>query len=428
MRTTQIFAFIDRELKSLLSDKMTLFWVVAWPLFWIFMVAYVFVPPSGVTPIKLMVGVVNYDVNATGNFTASNLIDIMSNVTYGGEKIFSIKSYDARDSLIRDLKHGKVDVGLIIPEGFSRNLTLGIARLEVLIGARDPRIASINYGFIRGFLEEFSKRIGIVRANMTLRYMYSYIPEDATIFQDPELRRYLEEFMLGIASPINASYTEVRPEILTTRESILGWYVIGAIGMTFLYSGFASGAVLILKEKEAGTLRRILASPISPAILVTALILSDVVLFVVSSVILIIVGIYGVGARIIFNPFNITHWLVPLIILAGAVMCEGIGIILSLLARTVRGASGLGTTLGLFLAFITGVWFPKEMMPGTIRVLSDYSPPTWVFETLRKIMVFDTPIHDLIVDLEKIAIGLAVTLLADVIIYRVKLQKYMTTY
>lgn len=428
MKKAQIIAFIHRELKLLLSDKTTLFWIIVWPIFWIFMTAYVFVPPGAATPIRLAVGVVNYDSNETGSFIVIDLVEVLSSVTYEGERIFTVKIYSDRDTLVADLKRGKLDVGLVIPKGFSANLTWSIARLEVLVGARDPRTASVNYGVIRGFLDEFSKRVGVARANATLQHMYSYIPEESEILQNITFRKYVEEFILGIAVPINASYTDVKPEALATRESVLGWYVVGAIGMMFLYTGFSSGATLVVREKEAGTLKRILASPISPSTLVAGLILSDIVVLAISGVILFLVGVFGVGARVVFNPLNPTHWLVSLLIIAGAVMCEGIGIVLSLLAKTSRGAGGLGVILGLIFSFTAGVWLPRDMMPDPIRLLAEYFPPTWVFDAIRKIMVFDTPLSDLIVDLGKIAIALALILLTDAIMYTVRLQKYMTTF
>ncbi|MEM1528960.1 MAG: ABC transporter permease, partial [Desulfurococcaceae archaeon] len=167
----QVYAFIVRDLKIVVADKVTLFWLLAWPILWIILVAYIFVPPGATSPVKLAVGVVNYDTEVEGlNFTSAHFVEIMSKVRYGGEQIFNVKNYSDEASLISDLRSGKLDAGIVIPANFSLNLTVGTARMEVFIGARDPYSASISYSVISGFLNEFSHRVGLIKANVTLFY------------------------------------------------------------------------------------------------------------------------------------------------------------------------------------------------------------------------------------------------------------------
>ncbi len=433
MRSRQILAFIYRDLKLVFTDKIALFWLIAWPLIWVFMVAYIFVPPGAVSPVKLDVGVINNDVSSNttmSNFTSKDFVEIMENVTYKGEKMFNVIMYNDTGKLEYDLKHGELDAGIIIPEGFSENLTKGIARLEVLIGARDIYSASINYAVIKGFLDEFSKHVGLIRANITISYIEKYAPMymNQTGYNNTGFIEFLREYMLGIATPINASYRDVKPEVWMSRENVLGWYVIGGVGMMFLYTGFSQGAAALFKEKRVGTLRRILASPITPGTFLSALILSNIVILVLSAIILIVVGVYGTGAHIVFNPANPAHWLVPVLIFIGALMSLGLGMILSIFAKTEHGADSLGVALVLFLAFTAGIWFPKEWMPEWMQIIANYFPVTWVFDTMRNIMIYDKPLAEITGDLVKIVIGLVMILLIDLVIYKTRIQKYLTTY
>ncbi len=431
MKARQIYSFIVRDLKIVFSDKVALFWLIAWPLIWIFMVAYVFIPPGSVTPVSLDVGVVNHDTNTTGlNFTSKDFIEILSNTTYKGGKLFDVKEYDNETLLVDDLKHGRLDLGIIIPANFSINLTFGTANITVLIGARDIHSASINYAVINAFLNEFSRRIGVVKAEITMMYLEKSMNYTGQYNQtlSSELIDYVRRYMYGIAMPLNATYKEVKPEAYANRANILGWYTIGAIGMMLLYSGFSQGAAAMYREKAAGTLRRILASPVTPSILVVSIILSNIVILLISSIILLITGIYGVGAHILFNPLNPAHWLTPILLLVAAYMSLGIGIILSLFAKSEHGADSLGVALGLFLAFTAGIWFPRSWMPQWMQLLAEYFPVTWTLDTLRNIMVYSIGLTELIPDLLKIAIALIVIIILDIIIYRARLKKYITMY
>ena len=107
----------------------------------------------------------------------------------------------------------------------------------------------------------------------------------------------MNEWMLGLASPINASFISVKPEALVTRASILGWYTFGALGMSILYSGLLMGALMAVEEKEKGTLRRILASPSTPTDMLVGKTLAGLIILGVMSAFMIVLGVYPCGAK-----------------------------------------------------------------------------------------------------------------------------------
>ncbi|MEM0246805.1 MAG: ABC transporter permease [Desulfurococcaceae archaeon] len=430
----QVYAFIVRDLKIVVADKVTLFWLLAWPILWIILVAYIFIPPGATSPVKLAVGVVNYDTEVEGlNFTSAHFVEIMSKVRYGGEQIFNVKNYSDEASLISDLRSGKLDAGIVIPANFSLNLTVGTARMEVFIGARDPYSASISYSVISGFLNEFSHRVGLIKANVTLFYFeeslkyinQSYVLPGTTLSEFVEIIR---AYIYGIASPLNVTYEEVKPEALATRANIIGWYTIGAIGMMFLYMGFSRGATAVYEEKAYGTLRRILASPITPRVLVTALMLSNMVILLVSAPLILLAGVYIAGANISFNPTNPAHWLIPLLLIVVAYMSIGIGLVLSLFTKTLRGGASLGTVLGLVLSFTAGIWFPRTWMPSWLRLVADYFPPTWVIDTIRNIVIYGAGLNDVWIDLAKILLALITVIHVNIAVYKVKIRSVITSY
>ncbi len=392
----RINALIKADLKQFFRDKADIFWVFIWPILWILMVAFIFVPPGAGSPITLDVGVVNYDFSSS-SLNGTLLINVLEKAEYNGTHLFNVKIYNTTDDLINDLKKGKLDGGIIIPNGFGKNLTLGQAKLTVLIGAKSLYSASINSGVLRGFLSEFSKRVALYKVNTILYYISksNFTSQNYTKYTSYRIPGYenktfidfLRDFFLGIAEPVIIEYKEVKPEALANRANVLGWYTLGAIGMMLLYTGMIYGAGFLVSDKEQGVLYRLLASPMSDEEYLAGRVLTGIIICGLASLVALLTGL-AVGAHIIWNPSNPMHWLVIILFINAAVMSLGFGAILAPVVKTSRGASSLGTSLGLLLAFTTGIWFPKEWLPAWMKFIAEYSPFTWTIDAIRGIIVY----------------------------------------
>ncbi len=423
MKWGRVKAFVVKDLKALFRDKATVFWIFIWPLIWVFMVAYVFLPPSIGTPITLDLGVINND-KSEAPFNGTTFVKILDEMKYKDAKLFNIKPYDDEDILISDLKKGVLDAGIIIPNGFGKNLTMGQAHIKVFIGAKDPYSSQVNSAIIMGVIEAFNEQVSLRKINYTI----TYTPENITIPINETkvpLKEFLQTYLMGIAKPINASFEEVKPEALSSRETIVGWYTLGAVGMLFLYGGFNIGALMAVEEKEKKTLKRVLSTPTSETDLLIGKTIAGLVALGLSATVAIIAGVFACNAKILWDPLNPLHWLVIPLIVATGLMTIGIGIFLSLLSKTVRGASSLATILGLMLAFTAGIWFPKTWMPYWMQLLADIFPVTWAIDAIRSIMVFNIPLNELYQDIIKVFVTTIVIYTLGVIIYKKMIRKYL---
>ncbi len=302
MKWPAVKAFMIKSLKLTFRSKADVFWIFAWPAIWLLMSAYIFIPPTAGQPITLSVGVVNYDTSQIP-VNGSLMINILNESEYQGVKLFDVKLYGNESLLIEDLRKGKLDGGVVIPDGFGEKLIYGQARLKIYVGARDPQSAQMTEYILRGFIENLNKAFAIRKVNETLRYMEiyasKYLPKNFSIPMKGNLSwiDFMREWMLGLASPINASFISVKPEALVTRASILGWYTFGALGMSILYSGLLMGALMAVEEKEKGTLRRILASPSTPTDMLVGKTLAGLIILGVMSAFMIVLGVYPCGAK-----------------------------------------------------------------------------------------------------------------------------------
>lgn len=416
MRFKTIFAFIKRDIKQYYREKVLLFWLVLWPLIWIFMTAYVFVPPTTTNQlINLNIGIVNYDKSNTP-FNGTILIKILKNIEYNGTKIFKVSEYKSVDEALQNLRGGRLDAVIVISENFGIKVldVIDIVNLKMYIGARSPQTKQITEAIIIEVLQNFSKEISLYKS----KYIISYIPG--------EYRHWFEVTLKNLINPVNMDIEYILPEVFQERSKIIGWYTIGAIGMLFLYTGFSVGSTLIISEKDRGTLKKLLSTPLTASEFIIGKMISNIIPMVISAIILILISISPIiGAHITFNPLNPIHILSAIFIICGALMSISIGSTISMLAKTREGASSIGVILGLLLSFTTGIWFPIEWMPQPIRILSTIFPPAWSMENSRRILVFEPHYETLLIETVKILISTIILLTTAITIYKKTIQKYM---
>ena len=379
-----VLAIAERDVKSTLKDKMALFWLIAFPIFMLTMSFLMWANPM--PPVTLKVGVVCLDSTADwGNltFTAHNVTEIMAQVnvtTEDGEvvKVFQLTDYgNDTDAALADLKGGKLDAVVVFPDRFSYNMSYGFtANVDIYVRGGDAYREQVATAILTRFFEELSDRTAQARIEAAEHHM------------PPQAPPQLGDWMRGLAWPVNATVHTVVPEALVGKAGLRGWFSIAMAGVEFLIAGMSIGAVMIVEERDKKTLRRLLAAPIGPWDLLIGKTLSGLLWLAISALVCVLYGLAW-GARISWDPLaNPAHALVPVLMLLGALTSVGMGLIISMAARTAKGASGLATAISWPLMFITGIWLPKWMLPEPLRALADYFPLTMAIDAIRDVMVF----------------------------------------
>ncbi len=428
MKWVRIKAFIVAYIKALFRDKASVFWIIVWPLLILLMTAYIFIPPSFGNPVTLNLGVVNNDVESMSPFNGTSFVVMLKEFEYNGTKLFEVKLYGNESMLINELRRGKLDAGIVIPEGFGEEVILGQAYLKVYISGESVYDFQVNKAMLGEFMRQLSVHIALEKLRMTMKYVMKWVPENVTIRTSHgvmSLRELIWRYMLGMVLPINASVKEVAPKAVVDRPYLLGWFSLGAIGMMLLYSGFSIGATTIVEEKEEGRLYRILSTPVTEIEMLIGKTIGGLVVLAISSLIIVVAAIMLLHAKVEWNPLRLVDWLVPLHLLLISIMTISIGLMISLVAKTTKGASNLATVLGLVLAFITGIWFPREWMPKSLRILADIFPITWSVDVMRDIMVKRAMLHEVMIPTVKcvfITIGIFTI---GIMLYRKMIRKYV---
>ncbi len=418
MNLRAIMAFVEKNFKTTIREKSELLWIIVFPIFMLALTAYIFIPP-GEHVVKINVGVVDYDnPPPTLNFTSRTLIQIFEDITVSGEKVFTIINYRNKTKALKDLREGRIDAALVFPEGFASNLTYGSAKMKVYIAYGDPSERQVTDSMIRSIISGISKNMSMAKIDVAMNYITMYV-------QDAGTREYIRMFLNGIAEPINASFKEVKPETVYSRPLVLGWTTLAMIGVMMLFTGIIGGATSIVREKERGTLRKILAAPLSPWDVLIGNTLEILLELLISGIITVLFGVIVIGAQIYWR-WDIDHILViPLLALGGLSMI-GLGLILSMLCKSTRGATGLGNAIAWPLMFLTGIWIPKWFLPGPLRIFAEYFPLTQLLDVVRGIVVYQRPIVEFSAPIMAGVTMALIIYVAGSIIWRNSIEKLIT--
>lgn len=147
--------------------------------------------------------------------------------------------------------------------------------------------------------------------------------------------------------------------------------VAGTAVMMLLFSVAAMGASL-LSEKEEGTLKKLLTSPIHPNAILFAKMLSSNLVSVMQLIVMFLYAWILFGLDIFQNiPALALH------ILATAFACSSFGMLLASIAKTRSQVQGISTLIILTMSAIGGSMIPTFIMPEWMQKISVISVNYW---------------------------------------------------
>jgi ABC-2 type transport system permease protein len=159
-------------------------------------------------------------------------------------------------------------------------------------------------------------------------------------------------------------------------------------GFTVMMAFFLTGAIALrlFIEKDQGTMRRLLVSPLSRGSLIGGVMLAFGIFIILQVTLL-----FGVSAGVFGMDLGNSFLGLALVTLALAVCVTSFGILLAAVARTGKQADSLGTLLGFILGGLGGCIIftvpPMYLWGGVIGTLSRLTPQSWALEGYYKLTV-----------------------------------------
>ena len=302
-----------------------------------------------------------------------------------------IETFDMVADAEQRVADGEATAAILIPPDFTQKINAYTpTAIEVIVDPAQPESASIVTGIMNQVVAE-------VTIWGEVQYGIRTILDESGMLADAgaEVRRAVEAQNLGV---IMTRLNEMRrnPAIVVTSEDLEGAKIEGGItiffalmfpGITVMFVFFIVGmsGASLLSEREAGTLRRLLAAPIPRGAIIAGKMLAYMLLVCLQVVVL-----FGV-ANILFDmPLGKSPVALVLLTLALALVATALGMLVAALSGTAQQADNIGTVLGFVLAGIGGCiamsQTPLTRADGFMGVLSNLTPHGHALEGYYRLM------------------------------------------
>jgi ABC-2 type transport system permease protein len=261
-------------------------------------------------------------------------------------QVFVLKQYLASPKVLaQQVQQGNVTVGLVIPPEFKRKLSQGKpANLQILVDGVDANTAGIASSYILHIIQQFGRQLLV----------------------DP---------VLPLVRPLQT--------FLYNPGLISSWFFVpGVIGMVLTVNSSLVSALVVIREKEIGTLEQLL---MTPAAIWEILFAKLIPLFFV-----LMVDLYfalGIGRLVFGVPLQGS--LLLLTLLSGLYLLVGIGMgmMLATLSRNQQQVVLLVFFSNVPLIQLSGSIAPVDSMPTLLRHLSLLDPLRHYIQILQGILL-----------------------------------------
>jgi len=379
-------------MKEWMRSKTGIFFSFLFPLMLLLIFGTVF---GGTGSTTYMLHVQNFDVK---NGEATELSKIFINVLDSIE-IFEIKELDPSidvNTYVKENPSFEYNYRiLIIPEGFEQN-TQGKS-MSMRIGVMTDTFTYIEENF--GSYMSESDLQTMAEGREELNEWTKLVPPsegseltflaDETDMSAMAVRSILE----SVVNAFNNQLIGVEEQTITiTAESLVeknmtatDYYLPGYIAAFIMTNGIMGATSVISELRRNGTVKRLAATPLPKSSWILSNVLQQTVLAFMLTAVMIIF------ARIIFGVSALPNLYALLLIFIGAVAFSSIGMILGGVIKDVEAANGAGSAIAFPMMFLSGAFWPLEMMPSYMQSIAKCLPLYYFHDGLRNIMILDNP-------------------------------------
>ena len=180
----------------------------------------------------------------------------------------------------------------------------------------------------------------------------------------------------------------------------------------FIFFIVGAESASLLQEREAGTLRRLLAAPLPRWTVIAGKMIAYGLLVCLQVVILFTLGYLGFNINLGRDPLALVA-----ITLAVAFVAVSLGMMVAALAKSAKQADNVGMILAFVFAGIGGAfptWPPMFRSEGLIGILSKFTPHAHALEGYYSVMAENAGITQILPQLGLLLLmGLVFFLIAD---------------
>ncbi|HKZ95318.1 MAG TPA: ABC transporter permease [Candidatus Bathyarchaeia archaeon] len=388
MRTLTIFKAVTR---NWMRSRSGLFFSILFPVLLLLVFGAVFSGIGGSSRSTLFVQ--NLDISASTGEPSSFSEDFID--ALNSTETFNIREVPTDANASTYTRNALGPLGgniriLVISEGFQEDLLNGTFKVRVGI---TYGTLNISYQYLAPNMSD-TQKIAFQQGLVQLQQFNQSLPDTKTsltvmVDSSDQSAAVIKNIIVSVANAFN--YELIGAEnviqfeeasVTATRFSNVDYYVPGITAAFIMTNGIIALTSNTTEFKRRGIIKRLSITPLTKMDWIMGNVLSQTLLNLMLTVVMIAVG------WLIFNVRVIPDALSILLIFLGSIMFAGIGMTLSGLVKDVEAASAIGNAIAFPMMFLSGTYFPLEIMPSYIQTISKALPLTYFSEGLRYAMIY----------------------------------------
>lgn len=346
-------------------SKSTLFWTLAFPILLMLLFGAIF---SVSQDPRFDLYVQNQDIvdNEATQFSAI-FIEMLNETG-----VLNLKMVDPAENATKYIDEAGAERMLIIPKGFHHSCLTQNA--SVILKMVPPEVDT---------------------SSATVR---------SVVYQRVE---YFNIVTTGVSTPVVVTIES--ESIISESYSFIDFFVPGLIGMSLMTTGVFGAVGWNTRNRELGILKKLATTPLSKFEWIMGVILYEVIMAAISTGVILTIGVLVFDLRVLPNIYSI------ILIVAGAIAFPGMGMVIARFVKESDSADAAANAITFPMMFLSGSFFPLEMMPDFLREIAKVLPLTYLNNGLRDSMVYGNASSALYNTAIVLAVGLFFIILGSLI-------------
>jgi ABC-2 type transport system permease protein len=373
----RILALALKDIRQILRDWKAALFLVVMPVLFTLFFGFVFGGAEGEGDPRLPVAFVDGDDGALLSHTLHDLLarsDVLRPVPLAGEEAAAV------DRLVRD---GAYPAALVVPPDFSARVLAGEdAPVTVIVDDQSSAghtLSTALQGQVERLMgavqvaelsaEAFEAAAGFGGAAERRAYVAEAVERALAAWQRPPI----DVAMTGSgAAPPQEDAPAPNPFAQSSPGMIVQFAIFGLI----------TSAMVLVMERQAGALRRLLTTPISRAGVIAGHALAMFLVVLLQEGILIGLGQLAFGVDYAQAPLAIA-----LVAVALALFATSLGLFIGATARGEEQVISRSLIAMFVLASLGGAWFPLDVAGRTFAAIGHLLPTAWAMDGFQNVVI-----------------------------------------
>ncbi len=318
------------------------------------------------------------------------------------------------------VEKGNYSAALILPEDFFSDTSKSV-KFRILYDPKNEIESSLIQGSLQQMImsqipkvfplllqRQFTAQLDTAEFNKfrkgmskTIATTFKYNPDSVYNSMDP--KRLEASLILDDTSSIASGGENILKGIIKfDNQQVVGENIkspgvtrtVGGWAMMFLLFSIVGASISLFEEKQEGSLKRLLCSPIPRSQILWSKYIYTILLGFIQLSVMFIFSWAVYDVDIFSNLFNLI-----LMIFFSAASAVSFGMIITAHSKSLNQANGIATLLILVMSALGGAWFPITFLPEWMQFLAKFTITYWSVEGFLQVLWRQAPFSEIVLHL-----------------------------